>query len=51
MLFYLLFLRFPSITPFLEASEVATRVVEGIRRENEYLYIPETFRIYLAGKL
>ncbi|ODM95942.1 Epidermal retinol dehydrogenase 2 [Orchesella cincta] len=41
---------FPTITPFLDPSYVATRVIEGICGETEYLYIPETFRIYLAGK-
>lgn len=35
----------------MEASYVAKRIAEGIRQEKEYLYIPEHFRIYLAGKL
>lgn len=41
-------LRFPNLTPYMKASYVAEGVVNGIRRNRDYVYIPNQFRIFLA---
>ncbi len=39
--------RFPSITPFMDATWVAEKVVEAVKCEQEFLYLPGSFRLYL----
>jgi len=41
-------MRYPWLSPFMEADFVANKIVEGILYEMEYIYLPFHFRIALA---